>query len=39
MDGDDNAHDEEIEWIRHLLGVAHDMARLGYYHYIYSKNI
>jgi hypothetical protein len=39
MDGEDNARDEEIKRIRHLLGVVHDMARLGYYRYIYSKNI
>jgi hypothetical protein len=43
MDGDDNASDEEHdrnqrnERIRHLLGVPHDMAVLGYYGNLYSE--
>nr|XP_051197021.1 uncharacterized protein LOC127310380 [Lolium perenne] len=37
MDGDDNARDEEIERIRHLLGVAHDLAVLGYYGNLYCE--
>jgi hypothetical protein len=37
MDGDDNAHDEEIERIMHILGVAHDLVVLGYYGNLYSE--
>ena len=38
MDGEDNASDEERkERTRHLLGVAHDMAVLGYYGNLYSE--
>jgi hypothetical protein len=37
MDADDNARDEEIQRIMHLLGVAHDLAVLGYYGNLYSE--